>query len=73
MGRWPKDPKMKRIGEFAHAAVNSDIEGYVLYMATLLGWTKEEVTVYAAHLRREMRDTSIHSYVGTKVVWGKKP
>ena len=73
MGKWPKDPRMKAIGEFVHASVAADIEGYVLYLATLNGWTKEELTVYAAHLRREMRDTSIHAYVNTKVIWGRKP
>lgn len=64
---------MKQIGELLHVALSADIEGYVLYMATLLGWTKEEVTVYAAHLRQEMRNTAIHGYAITRVVWGRKP
>ena len=64
---------MKEIGEVALAAIASDIEGYVLYMATMQGWSKEEVTVYAAHLRREMRDPNIHPYCHIKVVWGRKP
>ena len=54
------------------ASITSDIEGYVLYMATMQGWSKEEVAVYAAHLRREMRDPKIHAYGHTKVVWGRK-
>ena len=64
---------MKEAGEFAYAAVAPDIEGYVLYMATLQGWTKDEVSVYSAHLRRELRDPQIHGYVDAKVVWGRKP
>ncbi|PKS08413.1 hypothetical protein jhhlp_005124 [Lomentospora prolificans] len=73
MGKWPKDPKLKQLGIYAYAAVAADIEGYVLYMANLQGWTKEEVAVYAAHLRREMNNPAIHGYYRVKVVWGKKP
>lgn len=73
MGRWPKDKKLKELGEYAYGAVASDIEGYVLYMANLQGWSKEEVTVYAAHLRRELRNPAIHGYYKVKVVWGRKP
>jgi hypothetical protein len=73
MGRWAKEPKLKELGGYAYAAVASDIEGYVMYMAGLLGWTKEEVAVYSAHLRREIRDHSIHGYYNVKVVWGRKP
>ncbi|PKS08438.1 hypothetical protein jhhlp_005149, partial [Lomentospora prolificans] len=59
MGKWPKDPKLKQLGIYAYAAVAADIEGYVLYMANLQGWTKEEVAVYAAHLRREMNNPAL--------------
>ena len=64
---------MKQMGLFATEAVLTDTEGYVLYMATLLGWSREEVMVYAAKLRNEIQDTSIHPYFHVKVVWGKKP
>lgn len=73
IGKWPRDPKMKETGEFGYAAVATDVEGYVTYMASMQGWTKEEVMVYAAHLRREMRNPAIHGYYRVKVVWGKKP
>lgn len=42
-------------------------------MADLQGWSKEEIMVYAAHLRREMRNPAIHGYYLVKVVWGQKP
>lgn len=73
-GTWPKDPAMKELGRFASAAITEDIEGYILYMATkVLDWSREEVTVYGAKLRREMRNRSIHAYFKVKVVWGRKP
>lgn len=64
---------MKQIGTFAQLSGEADIEGYVLYPATALGWTPEEVTVFGAHYRRELRDPRIHPYYSHKVVWGRKP
>ncbi|RSL49182.1 hypothetical protein CEP54_012556 [Fusarium duplospermum] len=73
LGDWPKDPKLKEMGRFSRATLEQDTEGYVLYMATSEGWSREEVSVYAARLRREMRNSKIHAYFRMKVVWGKKP
>lgn len=44
-----------------------------MYAATMLGWSPEEVSVYSAHVRREMRDPTIHGYYRQKVVYGRKP
>lgn len=73
LGKWPKDPRMKELGEYGYAVTVADVEGYVLYMANLLGWSKEEVTVYSAHFRREIRNPAIHGYYMIKVIWGQKP
>lgn len=73
IGRWPKDPRMKDIGAITAATLDRDVEGIVTYMANLIGWSKEEVIVYAAQIRRELRDRSIHGYYRVKVVWGRKP
>lgn len=72
-GTWPKDPKLKEIGEYAQAVIESDIEGYVLYPTTAMGWSNEEVSVYAAHVRRQLRSPKTHSYYRQKVVCGRKP
>ena len=64
---------MKELGTCTFASIGTDIEGYVTYMASLQDWTKEEVIVYAAHLRREMRNPAIHGYYKVKVVYGRKP
>lgn len=73
LGRWPKDSKLKEVGTCTAVAIDQDVEGYVLYVANMLGWTKEEVTVYAAHVRRELRNPAIHGYYKVKVVWARKP
>ncbi|KAI1029301.1 hypothetical protein LB504_010737 [Fusarium proliferatum] len=60
VGRWPKDPKYRSGGQFMQAAFEQDAQGTVLHMATTLGWTEEEVTVFISHFRREIRSSKIH-------------
>ncbi|KAH7185148.1 S-adenosyl-L-methionine-dependent methyltransferase [Fusarium flagelliforme] len=74
VGAWPKDPKMQEIGRFGHAAMDQDLEGFVLYMASfVLGWSQEEVLVYCSQLRRELRNRSHHPYCRMRIVYGRKP
>ncbi|KAK2033255.1 methyltransferase domain-containing protein [Colletotrichum zoysiae] len=74
LGNWPKDPIKKEIGEWAQLTLLSDIEGYVLFMANVMStWTREEIQVYAAQLRREIRSGKLHGYYRQRVLWGQKP
>ncbi|KAH6951924.1 S-adenosyl-L-methionine-dependent methyltransferase [Fusarium avenaceum] len=73
VGGWPKDPKQRSIGQYTQAAFEQDAKGTVLHMATSLGWTEGEITVFVAHLKRDIRSPKIHSYYRQKVVWGRKP
>ncbi|SPO07360.1 related to methyltransferase [Cephalotrichum gorgonifer] len=63
----------KEIGTVAGWAVESDMEGFVMFVSSVQGWTKEEVQVYAAHLRRELRSKKQHVWYWQKIVWGRKP
>lgn len=48
--------------------------GWILYIwTTVMGWSKEEVTVYVAHLRKQLRDRHVHAYVKYRAIYGKKP
>ncbi|KAH7166538.1 S-adenosyl-L-methionine-dependent methyltransferase [Dactylonectria macrodidyma] len=74
VGGWPSDKRMREIGIFVQAALEKDFEGYVLYMASqLLGWTMNEVRVYCAQLRREIRSGKHHAYFRFRAVYGRKP
>ncbi|KAJ2968284.1 hypothetical protein NUW58_g10255 [Xylaria curta] len=74
LGPWPADPKHKEIGQYARLALEQDIEGFIMYMWTsVLGWSREEIAVYAAHLRRELRSPNYHAYYPQRVVVGRKP
>lgn len=72
-GGWSKDPKMKEIGLYSQLAVLQDIEGFILFMTTVQKWTREQVQVYMAHLRRELKAGKYHVYYWQKIVWGRKP
>lgn len=39
----------------------------------VLGWTKEEVSVYCAQLRREIRSGKFHPFYRQRVVYARKP
>ncbi|RSL60682.1 hypothetical protein CEP53_005349 [Fusarium sp. AF-6] len=73
IGGWPKDPKLKEAGQYFQAAILQDIEGTLMFIANLLGWSKEEVDVFGEHYRREIKSSKIHGYFLQKVVWAQKP
>lgn len=63
MTGWPKDPRLKEIGMYNRLQWEQGIEGWCMFLLTnYLHWAKEEVDVYLAHMRRALRDKSIHAY-----------
>lgn len=73
VGGWSTDPHERQTGLSAQLALSADLEGFLLYTLSEAGWRKEEITVYAAQLRRELKSPNIRSYFKQKVVWGQKP
>ncbi|KAF4450230.1 hypothetical protein FALBO_16510 [Fusarium albosuccineum] len=73
IGDWPKDPVLKEMGRYTQFGLETDSEGFVLFMAHTLGWSKPEIMVYIAHFRWELRSGKHHGYFKQKVVWGQKP
>jgi hypothetical protein len=73
IGTWPKDPILKEMGGYTKYGLETDSEGFILFMAHTLGWSRDEILVYIAHFRREMRSGKHHGYFAQKVVWGQKP
>ena len=61
------------MGLYARAALENDTEGAVGFMASQLGWTKDEIQVYAAQLRRELRTNKVHGFFRGNVVYAQKP
>lgn len=73
LGTWPKDPLYKELGTMTQITMEADAEGYLMYMASSLGWSRDEIQVYLTHYRREMRSNKYCPYYRQKVVWGRKP
>src|SRR4051812_33561079 len=46
IGSWPKDARPKELGVFTQAALEQDVEGYILFTTNALGWTREQIMVY---------------------------
>lgn len=61
------------MGPYTKFGLETDSEGFVLFMAHTLGWSRDEIQVYIAHFRRELRSGKYHGYFSQKVVWGQKP
>lgn len=62
IGTWPKDPKMKQLGMYNEAQVLNGLEAFSLRLfCHVLGWTREEVLVLLAHVRRELKTPGVHA------------
>lgn len=61
------------MGKYARFSLETDTEGVVLFMAHTLGWSRPEIQVYIAQLRRELRSGLHHGYYRQKVLWAQKP
>ncbi|KAM0547311.1 hypothetical protein ACHAPJ_010446 [Fusarium lateritium] len=73
IGSWPEDPVEKRMGSYCKWGLETDSEGFILFMAHTLGWTREEILVYVAQFRKEIRSGKHHGYFAQRVIWGQKP
>jgi hypothetical protein len=74
MNRWPKEKKYKELGMWTQENFVSGVEAMSLALFTRgLGWTYEEVVVFVARVRADMKDGGIHAYWPIYVVYGRKP
>ncbi|KAI2639258.1 S-adenosyl-L-methionine-dependent methyltransferase [Xylaria nigripes] len=71
---WPRDKDLKQLGAFAQLAIEQDLDGYAMMLFTkALGWSRQEVTIFLARVRKEIRDPKIQPYFLIEVVYGRKP
>ncbi|KAL0933876.1 methyltransferase domain-containing protein [Colletotrichum truncatum] len=71
---WPKEQRFKELGTWGHENIMSAWEGLCPAMLTRAhDWTREEVIVAMAELRKELRDRSIHAYHTVYSIYGRKP
>jgi hypothetical protein len=71
---WPKDKRYKELGKWVNENFLWGAESMSLALFTrALGWSIEEVQVFAAAMRNDLRNRKIHAYWNFWVIYGRKP
>lgn len=64
---------MKEMGRYHQLNMQEAVESYTMALFTrVLGWTSEEVRVFQAQVKDEMKDRSLHLYTKFIFVYGQK-
>ncbi|SPO07374.1 related to methyltransferase [Cephalotrichum gorgonifer] len=73
-GPWAKDKRLKLIGAWEQHNLLENLEGMTMRLFQKgLGWSEEEILVFSAMLRKDIKDLKIHAYWPFYVVYGQKP
>jgi hypothetical protein len=60
---WAKDKRMKLLGMWEQHNLLENLEGLTMRLFQKgLNWTEDEIHVFSATLRKELRDLSLHGY-----------
>lgn len=66
LGPWAKDKLLKEAGHLQFAHWNTALEGWAMWLLTHHGipepWSKEEVQLFLAKIRTELKNPHIHAY-----------
>jgi len=71
---WPKDQKLKILGEWVYADALNALQAFSLALFTkVLGWSVIEIEVLLAGVRKDLRDRSKHGYWPSYTIYAQKP
>lgn len=71
---WPRDHKYKELGMWALENISNGLSGLSMALFTRgLGWGADELEVFLADVRKDLRNRHIHSYWPIYVVYAQKP
>jgi SAM-dependent methyltransferase len=75
LGSWPKDKRLKMIGGWWLANWIAGLPGftYKLFSTEGLRWSREEIEVMLADVRKAALRKDVHSYQRYYVVYGRRP
>jgi hypothetical protein len=63
VGPWPKDSRLKQVGRLESVNMTQGIQGLTMMLFTrCLQWTPDEVEVFLANVRKDVKNKAIHSY-----------
>ncbi|KAF4227344.1 hypothetical protein CNMCM8980_002705 [Aspergillus fumigatiaffinis] len=72
---WPKDPKLKELGRYHQVNMFEAVGPYSFALfSRYLGWSRAEIEVLVAGMRKELREYQIyHLYTKVHVIYGQRP
>jgi hypothetical protein len=74
VGSWPRDAALKTVGMYTRTVIYDGLQAITLRPLTRgLGWTPEEVELFLVNVRKDLLDTSVHSFVYFHTLYGRKP
>ncbi|KAJ5093686.1 hypothetical protein N7456_009547 [Penicillium angulare] len=77
VGPWPRDKVLKELGRLNHEHWSAGMEGYAMWLLTKFGaptpWTPDEVQVYLAKVRGDLKNPTIHGWEFARRIWARKP
>lgn len=66
LGSWPKDKRLKEAGRVNFAHWSAGLDGWAMWLLTKHGapkpWSADEVRVYVAKVRQELKQKGLHIY-----------
>ncbi|MCJ1382886.1 hypothetical protein MMC17_005999 [Xylographa soralifera] len=73
VGTWPADKHLKEVGAWNYLQCTEGLEAfcYAIFTRTL-GYTKEEVEVFCANARKELKDSKQHALFYLHICYGQK-
>jgi len=74
VGTWPADKHLKTIGAWNYLQLSEGLEAFTYAIFTRrLGYSKEEVEVMCAEIKRDLKNPKIHTMYHLHVSTGRKP
>lgn len=77
IGPWPKHPLLKDAGRINRGHWSAGLDGWAMFLLTRFGapqpWDANEVRIYVAKVRGELKNPRWHIYHLTRRVWAQKP
>lgn len=65
---------MKEIGRYQAIQELQVVDSYTpAVFSRVLGWSAEEIQVFIAKVKKDMKDPTIHLYLPIYIVYGRKP
>lgn len=74
IGPWPKNKQLKTVGAFELVNMVDGIEGLTMRLfSKALGMPVDEIQVLLMNVRKEAKNSKIHSYYPFYIIFGRKP